>query len=277
MAYVFRHATCNEGFKDWDFAQACRTIRRVGYSGIELAPFTLAEDATTLSAEKRREYRRIIEAEGLQFVGLHWLLVGPPGIHVTTPDAAVRERSWRYVHGLIDLCADLGPNAVMVFGSPKQRASTGGLSRQEAKKHFVDGLASLADHAAARGVTVLVEALSPDQTDVVTSLAEAVEVVQTINHPAIRTMFDTHNAVAEQEPHDVLVDRYFDLIRHVHVNEMDGRRPGAGDYDFKPILRVLQRRNYQGWVSLEAFDFTPSPDQVVEASLRYLEAEIAKL
>jgi len=277
MSYVFRHATCNEGFKDWDFAQAAKTIRKIGYTGIELAPFTLAEDATTLSADQRREYRRIIESEGLTFVGLHWLLVGPKDIHVTTPDRAIRERSWQYVHGLIDLCADLGPNGVMVFGSPKQRASTGGISPQEAKKHFVEGLAGLADHAAQRGVTVLVEALSPDQTDVVTSLAEAVEVVQTINHPAIRTMFDTHNAVAETEPHDVLVDRYFDLIRHVHVNEMDGRRPGLGDYDFKPVLRVLKRRNYQGWVSLEAFDFTGGPDKVVEESLRYLEQQIALL
>jgi len=277
MSYVFRHATCNEGFKDWDFARACQTIRSIGYTGIELAPFTLAEDATTVPADKRREYRRIIESEGLRFVGLHWLLVGPKDIHVTTPDRAVRERSWRYVHGLIDLCADLGPDGVLVFGSPKQRASTGGLSAAEAKKHFVEGLAGLAEHAAQRGVTVLVEALSSDQTDVVTSLEEAVEVVRAINHPAIRTMFDTHNAVNEVEPHDVLVDRHFDLIRHIHVNEMDGRHPGAGDYDFKPLLRVLKRRNYQGWVSLEAFDFTGGPDKVVEASLRYLEAQIALL
>jgi len=277
MPYEFQHATCNEGFKDWDFAVAAKTIRRVGYTGIELAPFTLAQDATTLPAGKRREYRSIIESEGLRFVGLHWLLVGPEGIHVTTPDRAVRERSWQYVHGLIDLCADLGPAGVMVFGSPKQRGSTGGLSRQDATKHFIEGLAGLAEHAAERGVTVLVEALSPDQTDVVTSLDEAVEVVRTINHPAIRTMFDTHNAVAETEPHDVLVDRHFELIRHIHVNEMDGRRPGAGNYDFKPLLRVLKRRNYQGWVSLEAFDFTGGPDRVVEDSLRYLESQAAQL
>ncbi len=277
MDYVFQHATCNEGFKDWDFAQAAKTIRKIGYTGIELAPFTLAQDATTLSQEQRREYRRIMESEGLRFVGLHWLLVGPEGIHVTTPDPAVRERSWRYVHGLIDLCADLGPNGVMVFGSPKQRSSTGGISPAEAKKHFIEGLAGLAEHAAERGVTILVEALSADQTDVVTSLEEAVEVVHAIGSHAIRTMFDTHNAVNETEPHDVLVDRYFELIRHIHVNEMDGRHPGTGNYDFKPLLRVLKRRNYQGWVSLEAFDFTPGPDKVVEASLRYLESQIAQL
>ncbi len=277
MSYEFRHATCNEGFKDWDFARACRTIRQIGYTGIELAPFTLAQDATTLTAEQRRQYRSIIESEGLRFVGLHWLLVGPEGIHVTTPERAVRERSWRYVDGLIDLCADLGPNGVMVFGSPKQRSTTGGISPAEAKKHFIEGLAGLAEHAAQRGVIIAVEALSPDQTDVVTSLEEAVEVVRAVGSAAVQTMFDTHNAVKETEPHDVLVERHFELIRHIHVNEMDGRHPGAGDYDFKPLLRVLQRRNYQGWVSLEAFDFTPGPDKVVEASLRYLESQIAQL
>ena len=47
----------------------------------------------------------------------------------------------------------------MVFGSPKQRATTGGLSREEATKNYSDGLASVAGHAAERRVTILVEHL----------------------------------------------------------------------------------------------------------------------
>jgi sugar phosphate isomerase/epimerase len=90
-------------------------------------------------------------------------------------------------------------------------------------------------------------------------------------------MFDTHNAVDELEPHAVLVDRYFDLIRHVHINEMDGRHPGTGSYDFKPVLEVLQRRGYPHWISLEAFDFTPGPERVAEESLRFIEKEISQL
>jgi sugar phosphate isomerase/epimerase len=98
-----------------------------------------------------------------------------------------------------------------------------------------------------------------------------------MNSPAIQTMFDSHNAVDEVEPHAVLVDRYFDIIRHVHVNEMDGRHCGAGDYDFKPVLAVLKRRGYQGWVSLEAFDFKPGAETLASESLRHLEKEIARL
>lgn len=274
----FRHSVCNELYEQRPFAEACRSLRKAGYTGIEIAPFTLAEDAGTISAEKRREYRSTIEGEGLRFAGLHWLMASPKGLHVTTPDQAVRERSWEYVRKLIDLCADLGPGAVMVFGSPKQRASTGGLSRQEAARNYVEGLASVAPHVVERGVTLLVEALPSNQgNDVVNTLDQAAAVVRQIASPGIRTMFDCHNTADEVEPHALLVERYFDLIRHVHVNEMDGRRPGTGSYDFKSVLGALARRGYGGWLSLEVFDFKPSADIVAEESLRFLEEQIAQL
>ncbi|HUO31397.1 MAG TPA: sugar phosphate isomerase/epimerase family protein [Bryobacteraceae bacterium] len=268
-----RHAICNEIFEHWKFADACRAIRQAGYSGIEIAPFTLAEDPADITAAQRREYRGIIAAAGLEFVGLHWLMVSPKGLHVTTADTAVRERGWRHIHNLIDLCADLGPDGVMVFGSPKQRGTTEGTSRAEATRRFVDGLAAAAPHAGERGVTILLEALPLGQCDVVTSLAEAAAIVRQIDHPALRTMFDCHNAVDESEPHAALLDRYYGLIRHVHVNELDGRHPGTGAYDFKAIFDVLRRREYARWVSLEAFDFRPGAETIARDSLRYLEAQ----
>jgi sugar phosphate isomerase/epimerase len=204
-------------------------------------------------------------------------MVSPKGLHVTAPDEDLRRRSWRHIHSLIDLCSDLGPMGVMVFGSPQQRSSTGGLSREEATLHFVEGLAEAAPHAESQGVTILVEALPRGQCDVVQSLEEAVGIVNAINSRSIRTMFDTHNAVDETEPHAVLVDRYFDYIRHVHVNEMDGKQPGRGDYDFKPVLEVLKRRAYSGWVSLEAFDFSFPPETIVTESINHLKAEIGRL
>jgi sugar phosphate isomerase/epimerase len=165
----------------------------------------------------------------------------------------------------------------MVFGSPNQRSTTGALSREQATRNYIDGLTGVAPHAVERGVKVLVEALPTQQCDVVTSLDEAASIVRQIGHPGIQTMFDSHNAVNEREPHDVLVDRHFRVIQHVHVNEMDGRHPGTGTYDFKPVLRVLARRGFGGWISLEAFDFTPGPEKVAQDSLRFLESEIARL
>jgi D-psicose/D-tagatose/L-ribulose 3-epimerase len=277
MSYQFRQAICNEAFEKFAFADACRAIRKAGYDGIEIAPFTLAEDPATIPASKRREYRSIMESEDLRFVGLHWLMVSPKGLHVTTPDAALRAKSWQHIGNLIDLCADLGPGGVMVFGSPNQRASTGGLSREQATRNYVHGLAGVAPHAVERGVTILVEALPVGQCDVVQTLDEAAAIVREIDSPGVRTMFDSHNAIDEAEPHHVLLDRYYDLIRHVHVNELDGRHCGTGSYDFKPILNVLRRHSYPGWVSLEAFDFSFGAETLAVDSLRYLRSEIARL
>jgi D-psicose/D-tagatose/L-ribulose 3-epimerase len=271
MSFQFKHAICNEIYEKWPFRDACRSMRHIGYTGIEIAPFTLAENPRDITAAQRREHRDIIESEGLRFVGLHWLMVSPKGLHIATPDRELREQSWRHITDLIDLCADLGENGVMVFGSPKQRCTVGGLTPNEAAANYTAGLASVAPHAQQCAVTILVEALPLNQCDVVTTLAEAVEIVKQVNSPAVRTMFDTHNAVDESEPHAVLVDRYFDFIRHVHVNETDGRHPGTGNYDFLPVFDVLRRRNYQHWVSLEAFDFAPGPEKIANDSLRFIE------
>ncbi len=273
----FRQSICNEAFEKWSFADACRAIRKAGYTGVEIAPFTLAETPGAVTAAQRAEYRDIMASEGLTFVGLHWLMVSPKGLHVTCPDADLRRRSWDHIRALIDLCADLGPDGVMVFGSPKQRSTTGGLTREQATRNYIDGLAAIAPDACRRGVTVLVEALPINQADVVQTLSEAVDIVREIASPAIQTMFDVHNAIDEAEPHAVLVDRYFEWIRHVHVNELDGRHCGAGNYDYKPVLDALRRRCYAGWISLEAFDFTPGAEVLANQSLRHLESEIAQL
>lgn len=281
MAYLFRHSICNEIYQGWVFADACRSMRQTGYKGIEIAPFTLSEKPASIPADERREYRRVMEGEGLHFVGFHWLLLTPKGLHVTTPDDRLRKRSWNHIRELVDLCGDLAGDreecGVLVFGSPSQRGTTGGASRAEATRYFVEGMAGLAPHAEQRKVTVLFEALPRNQCDVMGSLDEAAAAVTQIGSPAIQTMFDTHNAVDEAEPHATLVDRYFNHIRHVHLNETDGRHPGTGDYNFRPVLEVLARRDYQGWVSLECFDFSPGAEAIATESLEYLNSQIAGL
>ncbi|HEX4232070.1 MAG TPA: sugar phosphate isomerase/epimerase family protein [Bryobacteraceae bacterium] len=274
MASPFRFAVCNELFQSMPFDEACRKVAGVGYQGLEIAPFTLAQNPLDVSAVQRSAIIKTLHDEGLSFVGLHWILMSPPGLHVTTPDGAVRRRSWDHIHHLIDLCADLcsdpDNNGVLVFGSPKQRSTLEGMSRKEAMDVFTNELAHLAPHAEDRRVKILVEALPKNQSDVVNSLAEAVSIVRQIGSPAIKTMFDTHNAVDETEPHAALIRKYFPYIAHVHVNETDGREPGMGDYDFGAVLSVLQELNYSGWVSLEAFDFSRDPIEIASRALDHL-------
>ena len=91
MPKQIRHAMCNEAFESTPFVDQCRTLKTAGYQGIEIAPFTLAPAPLDITPDQRREYRSIMAGEGLEFVGLHWLMVSPKGLHVTTPDAVLRE------------------------------------------------------------------------------------------------------------------------------------------------------------------------------------------
>lgn len=278
----FKLSVCNELYGESDFADSCRSMRNAGWAGIEIAPFTLMQDATKLPAERRREIRDIVVSEGLGFVGLHWLTVGPEGLHVTTPDEAVRRHSWEYVRGLVELCADLLPEGdsggVMVFGSPMQRRTTGGLTRAQAEANFIEGLRTIVPDLEAVGVTLCVEALPTDQCDVIISLDRAAEIVDEIGSPMVQTMFDSHNAIEEEQPHDELVSKHWSKIRHIHVNELDGSYPRKrGGYDFKPVLQVAADSNFQGWVSMEVFDFSPGAERIVTESIAYLQDEIDQL
>jgi sugar phosphate isomerase/epimerase len=272
----FKYSICNEVFEKWDFAESCKAIRQAGYAGIEIAPFTLAESVDDISAARRRELRGIMHSEGVTFAGLHWLLLTPKWLQVVTADRGIRERSWAYFRKLIDFCADLGEKGVMVLGSPKQRTSQGNTAA-EATKNLKEGLASVAAHAGERGVIIALEPLASKDTDVVNTLDQSARIVKEIGNPAVQTMFDFHNTADEREPLDALVKRHYGAIRHVHVNEMDGRHPGTGNFDFRPVFQTLADLKYSRWVSLEVFDFKPGPVEIANAAMSYFRSLETKL
>lgn len=272
----FQYAICNETFEGKPFPETCRLAARAGYTGIEIAPVTLGTDPSRLSSEDRKELRRVMEGEGIRYAGLHSLVSAPAGLHLTTPDEATRKRSWSFFTRLIDLSGDLG-GGVMVLGSGKQRSAVEGSTVTDARNRLRDGLAAAAPHAERRGVALLLEPLSPQFTNVVNTLAEAVAVVREIDHPAVSSMFDTHNTVAETLPHDELIRKFLKYIRHVHINELDGRHPGTGNYDFTLVLKTLRDAGYGGWISLEVFQFQPSGEAIaseVMALLRRIEQNL---
>jgi sugar phosphate isomerase/epimerase len=265
-----RLAICSETFAGMNFADACMAARRTGYEGIEIEPAHLGPDPASLSGPERRAIRRAMDSEGLHCVGLHSLLKAPPGLHLTTPDEIVRRKSWDYFSRLIDLAADLSNASLMVLGSAKQRSAVDGATPAEAVRRLTDGLSALAPHAVQRGVTLLMEPLAPQLCNVINTLAEAMSVVRAVNIPALETMVDTHNTAAEKKPLDVLIRDYLPHIRHVHLNEMNGTRPGAGNFNFKLVLDALRRGEYHQWLSVEVFDFKPDGVTVARMANEYI-------
>jgi sugar phosphate isomerase/epimerase len=275
----FRYAMCNESMAELSWAEQCQIIGDAGYEGVEIAAFTMVKEGVgEIGPARRKEMVSVMKGAGLECVGLHWLLAPPPkGLHFTTPDVTIRRRTVAYLDELIDFCCDLG-GSYMIFGSPRQRNAKS-ITVEEAKKHFAEGLASVADHAQRCNIKILVEPLGKRTTDVVNTMAEAIELVRRVDHPAIRGMFDFNNTSDETEPFDVLLRRYFDHIYHVHVQEQGGRHLGTGTAvnDYVKAFQTLKDLRYDKWISLEVFDFSPGGKIIAEESMAALRRIEGKL
>ena len=267
-----RIALCNEVLGGMALERQCEYAAALGYDGLEIAPFTLSTSPEKISTADAAKIRATVEASGLVVTGLHWLLVKPEGLSLTDPDAAVRTRTLAVMTHLIGLCAELG-GAVLVHGSPKQRQIAPGETHAIALARLRDALAQVALAAARVGVIYCIEPLSRRETELVNTIAEAAELVRSIDHPNLRTMIDCSAAgLTETDSIPSLIERWLPtgLIAHVQVNDPNRRGPGQGDMQFAPILAALKRHGYDGTVAVEPFDYSPDGLGAAAFSAGYL-------
>ncbi len=265
---------CNEVLRELDFPAQCALAKALGYRGLEIAPFTLGHQPHRLAAVRRQQLRRIAEDHGLQITGLHWLLLTPDGLSITSRDDGTRERTLDVMRRLIELCADLG-GTVMVHGSPKQRPIERGDSKAVALARARDGFAAIAADAEQAGVTYCIEPLAPAETKLINTVEEAALIVEQIGSPALRTMIDVCAAGnAESEALPELIERWLPTghIAHIHLNDPNRRAPGQGRLRFGPILEALRRQGYAGAAAVEPFVYEPDGPTAAARAIGYLQA-----
>jgi len=261
-----KYAICNETFKDWPFDRAFALAAQCGYTGIEIAPFTIADYVTRIPAAKRTEVRRQAEKAGLEVVGLHWILAKTRGFHLTSADAAVRRRTVEYLGELARFCADLG-GKVLVFGSPKQRDLAPGMDRKVGMQHAADVIHALLPALEKTGVMLLLEPLAPTVTNFLTTAADAVELIGMVDSPPCRLHLDCLAMSSEATPIPELIRKYRSVLVHFHANDPNGLGPGFGKLDFVPIFRALKEIDYRGWISVEVFSDKPGPERIARQSI----------
>ncbi len=253
-----RYAICNETFEGWEHARICGQAAELGYTGLEVAPFTLAPRITDVTPAQRQELRRVAEAAGVPIIGLHWLLARTEGMQLTSCEPAVRQQTADYLVELARACRDLG-GELMVFGSPAQRRIPSGATRAEATDHAVDTFERAAAGIAATGVRLCLEPLAPAEADFIQTAAEAAQILDRLAHPNFILHLDVKAMSSESASIPELIRTHAARTGHFHANDANRRGPGFGDVDFVPIFRALRQTGYRGWVSVEVFDYTPDP------------------
>jgi len=267
-----KYAICNEIFENWPWERVCSFCREMGYHGVEVAPFTVAPHVAAIAPEVRTAMRKAADRMELQILGLHWLLanvVSDTTLYVTHPDADVRMNTSAYFFQLTQLCADLG-GRVMVIGSPKSRNLLPGVTRDDAMRYAREVFTPCLELAAQHKITLAIEPLGPKETDFLNTAADGIELIERINHPNFRLHLDVKAMSSEPTPIPEIIKQSAKHLAHFHANDPNLLGPGMGEVKFEPIIKALDDADYDGYLSVEVFDFKPGAEKIASESIRYL-------
>jgi sugar phosphate isomerase/epimerase len=261
---------CSEIFKEWnDIGRTIDYVKAAGYDGLEIAPFTLSQYVYDIPDTTRREIVKRAAAADLEIPGIHWVFVGPEGVHLTHPDPEVRKFTGKYLIDLVRFCGDIG-GKLIIFGSPKQRNIGRDVTWSQgfgwARELFEEAMPACEEH----DVTICMEQLTHLETNFCQTPEETVELIDAVNHPKFQLLLDTKAMSFLPEDRPYYIRKYADYLKHYHANDANLNGPGQGDVDFGPIFEALRDINYNGYVSVEVFNFEPGPEAIAEKSLAYL-------
>jgi sugar phosphate isomerase/epimerase len=274
-----RIALCNEVIAPMPFPQQCLYAAKLGYDGLEIAPYTLSDEPHRMGAAQIAAARAAAADAGIAVTGLHWLLLKPRGLSISTRDDAVRKRTVDVMLALIDQCAELG-GRYLVHGSPHQRRVDPGDTRPAAMARAQESFAAIAERAEKAGVVYCIEPLSSDQTPLINTIEEAAALVNAIGRRSVRSMLDCSAAGRmETAPLPALVDTWVPrgMIAHVQVNDRNRRGPGQGEQRFAPLFAALVRHRYAGDIAVEPFDYVPDGPGAAARAIGYIKGILEAL
>ena len=161
-----------------------------------------------------------------------------------------------------NLAARLSCSAVVMHGTCRRVSLA-----TRAHDQILEFLEAAANYAGRHGLVIAIEPLNRAETNVINSIAEAVQFADELGRPEVQVLVDFYHQILEAEAFDEIV-RAGERIVHVHVADTDRLYPGSGRYDYGRFARSLADAGYNKRVSVECNfrDF----DKEVPQSIRFL-------
>jgi len=175
----------------------------------------------------------------------------PGTIKVVGPEID-KARQEAYVEGCLSRLQKLGVK-IVVFGSGGSRRVPDGFSRDEAFAQLVDFCRRVAPIAGKHGITIAIEPLRRQETNIVNTAREGLALAKAVDRPEIRLLVDFYHLSEEAESPDVLLEAGKTVV-HVHVANPKGRvyPLSADEAAYAPFFANLCKIGYTGRVSVEA-------------------------
>ncbi len=232
-----------------DLARGLRRAAELGYDGVELNlrdPLTEDLDAIMAAA---KEYGLEIVSLGTGQCYLH------DGLSVAAADPAVRARLVERLTRHVDFAARTG--AQVVLGGVRGRFEADPGVREAQYRGAIDVVRRLADYAAPRGVTIMLEPINRYESNFINTADDALSFLGDVDRPEVRVLLDTFHMNIEEASLAETFARVGRRLSHVHLVDSNRLAPGMGHIDFAPIIDTLRRIGYNGYLSGE---FLPLPD-----------------
>lgn len=236
-----------------DLETSCKTAKELGFDAVEL--FLPGPDAVA-----PEQLNDILLSNDLELAavgtGAGWV---KHKLQLCDPDAEKRQQAIAFIKKMIEFG---GPfEAPAIIGSMQGRFG-GDVDKETAFGYLRTALNELGAFAATHDVPLIYEPLNRYETNLINTVADGVQFLETLNTPNVRLLADLfHMNIEEANIAEALIQG--DLhIGHIHFVDSNRQATGFAHMNFEPIVDAIKRMGYEGYLSAEAF---PLPDPLAAA------------
>ncbi len=279
-----KYSICSDTFPGWELKEIFSYASGLGYHGVELAPYSFCNSVVDVALEDRRMIRKSAQEAGIGITGLHALFTPipglkpnfacPPGLQLNSADPDVRLKTKEYLSELVRFCGAVGGKSI-VLGSASARNVPAGMNYADAWSSARDIFRECSELAGKFEGNLCIEPIHSALTNFINTPEEAVKMVEDVGHPNFRWILDTFAMNLQGVDIPQSIKEYGDSLAHVHLNDDNKSWPGSGSIEFESIASALKSIGYGGYVSVEVFDLSPSPEKIATEALKYLRTVFA--
>lgn len=235
--HLWSNEITTEDFKDIE------KLKQIGYDGIEI--FLAEPEKTDLKALNTFLKDNELECLGCLGVG--------PDANPASPDANIRQAGLDAIKRAIDALHSV--NGINLCGPYHSAFATftRNAPQEDELKRSADTLRQAAEYAAQANITLTPEALNRFECYLVNTMSQLKHLVQLVDHPSLRGMYDPHHANIEEKSQKQAILDIEPVLSYVHISENDRGTPGSGHIQWDEIFSTLKSIDYQGWMTIEAF------------------------